>query len=125
MAKKNAPEVKEEQKIQTKYDRKMAERKAQEKKDKRDEKIFKIVSSVIGIVLVLAIVIGIGSTIVKKQVAVNGTYIQVGDRDVSRLEYDFTIMFVWAIICQHTVLWFPTWVLIQPGILTSSLMMRT
>ena len=71
MAKKNAPEVKEEQKIQTKYDRKMAERKAQEKKDKRDEKIFKIVSSVIGIVLVLAIVIGIGSTIVKKQVAVN------------------------------------------------------
>ena len=89
MAKKNAPEVKEEQKIQTKYDRKMAERKAQEKKDKRDEKIFKIVSSVIGIVLVLAIVIGIGSTIVKKQVAVNGTYIQVGDRDVSRLEYDF------------------------------------
>ena len=89
MAKKNTPEVKEEQKIQTKYDRKMAERKEQEKKDKRDEKIFKIASSVIGIVLILAIVIGIGSTIVRKQTALKGTYIKIGDRNVSRLEYDF------------------------------------
>ena len=89
MAKKNTPEVKEEQKIQTKYDRKMAERKEREKKDKRDEKIFKIASSVIGIVLILAIVIGIGSTIVRKQTALKGTYIQIGDRNVSRLEYDF------------------------------------
>lgn len=89
MAKKNAPEVKEEQKIQTRYDRKMAARKEQEKKDKRDEKIFKIASSLVGIVLVLAIVIGIGSSIVKKQVALNGTYIQIGDRDVTQLEYDF------------------------------------
>lgn len=89
MAKKNAPEVKEEQKIQTRYDRKMAARRAKEKKDKRDEKIFKIVSSVVGIALVLAIVAGIGFTIVKKQVAVKGTYIQVGNRDVSQLEFDF------------------------------------
>lgn len=89
MAKKNAPEVKEEQKIQTKYDRKMAERKAQEKKDKRDEKIFKIISSVVGIVLILAILISIGLTIVSKQTAIKGTYIQIGDRNVSQLEYDY------------------------------------
>ena len=42
MARKTTPEVKEEQKVQTKYDRKMAARKEKEEKDKRDEKIFKI-----------------------------------------------------------------------------------
>jgi len=89
MAKKNEPEVKEEQKIQTRYDKKMAERKAREEKEKREDKIFKIVSSVIGVAVVLAIVIGIGSTIVKKQTALNGTYIQVGDRKVSQLEFDY------------------------------------
>ena len=45
MARKTTPEVKEEQKIQTKYDRKMAARKAKEEKDKRDDKIFNITSS--------------------------------------------------------------------------------
>lgn len=89
MAKKNAPEVKEEQKFQTKYDRKMAERKEKEAKDKRDEKIFKIASSVIAIVVVFAIIAGVGTTIVKKQTALHGTYIQVGDRNVSKLEYDY------------------------------------
>ncbi len=89
MANKNAPEVKEEQKIQTRYDKKMAERKAREEKERREDKIFKIVSSVIGIAVVLAIVIGIGSTIIKKQTALNGTYIQVGDRKVSQLEFDY------------------------------------
>ena len=89
MAKTNTPEVKEEQKIQTKYDRKMAARKLKEEKDKRDEKIFKIVSSAIGIALILAIVISVGASIVKKQTALHGTYVQIGDRDVSQLEYDF------------------------------------
>ncbi|MGN0377646.1 MAG: hypothetical protein ACI4ED_08425 [Suilimivivens sp.] len=89
MAKKTTPEVNEEQKVQTKYDRKMAARKAMEAKDKRDEKIFKIVSSVVGLVLVLAIVIGVGSSIIRKQSALHGTYIQVGDRNVSQLEFDY------------------------------------
>lgn len=89
MAKKTTPEVKEEQKVITRYDRKMAARKAKEEKDRRDERIFKIISSLVGIVIVLAIVIGIATTIINKQAALKGTYIQVGDREVSQLEFDY------------------------------------
>lgn len=88
MAKKNEPEV-TQQKVQTRYDKKMAARKAREERDRRDEKIFKIVTSVIGIAIVLAIVIGFGSSIVKKQTALHGTYIQVGDENISKLEFDY------------------------------------
>lgn len=88
MAKKNEPEV-TEQKVQTRYDKKMAARKAREERDRRDEKIFKTVTSVIGIAIVLAIVIGFGSSIVKKQTALHGTYIQVGEENVSKLEFDY------------------------------------
>ena len=38
MAKKNEPEV-TEQKVQTRYDKKMAARKAKEERDRRDEKL--------------------------------------------------------------------------------------
>lgn len=89
MAKKTTPEVKEEKKVITKYDRKMAARRAKEEKDKRDDKIFRVVSSLIGIVIVLAIVIGVASSIINKQTALRGTYIQVGNRNVSRLEFDY------------------------------------
>lgn len=89
MAKKTTPEVKEEQKVLTKYDRKMAARKAQEEKDKREDRIFKIVSYVIGVVLIVAIVAGIGSSVISKQSALKGTYITIGDRSVSKLEFDY------------------------------------
>lgn len=89
MAKKNTPEVKAEQKVQTKYDRKMEARRIKEEKDKRDDKIFKIVSSAIGIAIVLGIVIGVVFSVVTKQTALKGTYIQVGDRNVSKLEFDY------------------------------------
>lgn len=89
MARKTTPEVKEEQKVQTKYDRKMAARKEKEEKDKRDEKIFKIVSSCIGIALVLVIVVSIGYSVYSRQKALKGTYIEIGDRKVSQLEFDY------------------------------------
>lgn len=89
MAKKNTPEVNAGQKVQTKYDRKMEARKIKEKKDKRDEKIFKIVSSVIGIAIVLGIVAGAAVSVVTKQTALKGTYIQVNERKVSELEFDY------------------------------------
>lgn len=89
MAKKTVPEVKEEQKVLTKYDKKIAARKAKEEADKREEKIFKIVSVLVGILLVAAIAGGIGSTIISRQNALHGTYITIGDRKVSKLEYDY------------------------------------
>ena len=57
MAKNTAPEENGEQKVMTKYDRKMEERRKQKEKDKRQEKMFKIIASVVGIALVAVIVI--------------------------------------------------------------------
>lgn len=89
MAKKNVPEVKSEQKVQTRYDRKMEARKQKEAKDKRDDKIFKIVSSLIGIAIVAGIVIGIAASVIKKQDALNGTYVKIGNEEVTKLEFDY------------------------------------
>ena len=51
MAKKNTPEVKNEQKVVTKYDRKMEARKQQKIKDARQEKITKTLAAAVGILL--------------------------------------------------------------------------
>lgn len=89
MAKKTAPEAANEQKVMTKYDRKMEERRKQKEKDKRQEKIAKITFSAIGIILVAAIVISVAISIITKQTALNGTYIKVGDHEITQLEYDY------------------------------------
>lgn len=88
MAKKNTPEVAQE-KVQTKYDRKMEARRQQKIKEKREEKITKTVSAAIGIVLVAAIVISIVVAVVNKYNALNGTYVKIGDHELTQLEYDY------------------------------------
>ncbi len=89
MAKNHTPEVKNEQKVQTKYDRKMAARKLQEEQNKKDEKRFKVVSALIIAVVIIAIVAAIGVSAYLKNQRVNGTYVEVGDRKVTGLEYDY------------------------------------
>ena len=89
MAKNTTPEVNNEQKVQTKYDRKMEARKAQKEKDKKQEKTTKLITTIIVAALVLAIVGSVGFTMMKKNEAVNGTYIEVGEHKVSQVEYDY------------------------------------
>lgn len=93
MAKNKKPEVKTEQetgqKVQTKYDRKMEARKLQEEKDKRDARIFKIVSRLVIAVVVVGIVAGIGISVFNRYNTLHGTYIKIGDREVTRLEFDY------------------------------------
>ncbi|MCM1125141.1 MAG: peptidylprolyl isomerase [Lachnospiraceae bacterium] len=90
MAKNTAPEEKAgEQKVMTRYDRKMEERRIQKEKDQKQEKLTKLIASIIGIVLVVILVISIARPIVAKQTALNGTYIQVGSHNISKLEYDY------------------------------------
>ena len=89
MAKNTAPEENGEQKVMTKYDRKMEERRKQKEKDKRQEKMFKIIASVVGIALVAVIVISATVSIITRQTALKGTYIQIGEHNISRLEYDY------------------------------------
>lgn len=89
MAKNNTPEVKEQQKVQTKYDRKMEARKQQKIKEQRQEKITKVTAWGIGIALVAAIVISIAVSVINKNNALNGTYIKVGEHELTQVEYDY------------------------------------
>lgn len=93
MAKNKKPEIKTEQdkgqKVQTKYDRKMEARRLQEEKDKRDAKIFKVVSRLVIAVIVVGIVAGIGVSVFNRYNTLHGTYIKVGDREVTGLEFDY------------------------------------
>lgn len=90
MAKNTAPEEKAgEQKIVTRYDRRMEERRIQKEKDKKQEKMIKLIASIIGVVLVVILAISIVRPIAAKQAALKGTYIQVGSHNISRLEYDY------------------------------------
>lgn len=89
MAKNNTPEVKEQQKVQTKYDRKMEARKRQKIKEQREEKITRTIAAAAGVVLVAAIIVSIAVSIINKNNALNGTYIKVGEHELTQVEYDY------------------------------------
>lgn len=93
MAKNKKPEAIAEQKmgqkVQTKYDRKMEARKLQEAKDKRDAKVFKVVSRLVAAVVVVGIVAGIGISAYNRYNTLHGTYIKIGDKEVTGLEFDY------------------------------------
>ncbi|MCM1134517.1 MAG: hypothetical protein NC400_02980 [Clostridium sp.] len=86
---KNAPEANTQQKIQTKYDRKMEARKQQKLKEARQDKITKITALAVCALVVLAAVISVAATLIRRNTALNGTYVTVGAHDLSQLEYDY------------------------------------
>lgn len=81
----NVTETPQEEKIVTRYDRKMQKRKEQEAKDKREQKIFKIVTTVI----VAAIVALIVSFPIRNFIAVNETYAVVDGEKINKVEFDY------------------------------------
>lgn len=87
MAKKNTPEVQRE--VQTKYDRKMEARKQQKLKDQRQEKMTRTVAAVIGIGLVAAVVISVAVSFIRKNTALNGAYVKIGEHELTQVEYDY------------------------------------
>ena len=78
-----------QQEYKTKYDRKMAERAREKKKEERQLKIMKIVGVILCVAVIVAIVAPIITNAVKKQQALNGTYVKIGDHKLSELEYDY------------------------------------
>lgn len=75
-----------EQKVVTKYDRKMQQRKEQQEKAKREQRK----STIIGVAVVVALVCLIASFPIRTYLAVNETYVTVGGEDVSRVEFDYS-----------------------------------
>ncbi len=89
MAQKNTPETETKQKVQTKYDRKMEARRQQKLKEAKQEKVTKFTAAAVGILLVLVIVVSAAVSVISKNRALNGTYVKIGEHELSQLEYDY------------------------------------
>lgn len=83
---KETKDIEEKQeKMVTKYDRKVQRRKEQKKREEREKKISKIV----GIVLAAALVCFMASFPIRTFLTVKGTYITVGGESVNRVGFDY------------------------------------
>ena len=97
MAKKTTPQAtgepsvqpREQQKIQTKYDRKMEARRQQKQKEAREEKLTRLVGTSVAVLIAAALIISVGASIISKRSITHGTYIKVGDHELSQLEYNY------------------------------------
>lgn len=79
----------EKEKVMTKYDRKMADRKAKAEADKKELKKAKMSGIAILIAIIVIVVGGIGLTIYSTSQLKTGTYVKVGEVEVTKPEYDY------------------------------------
>lgn len=74
-----------EEKVMTKYDRKVQKRQEQKKKDQRDKKI----GTVVGVVLVIALVCLIASFPIRSYRTVHQNFIEINGEEISKVEFDY------------------------------------
>lgn len=89
MSKQNKAEEPKQDKVMTKYDRKMQARKLKEEKDKKSEWIAKTAGIIIAVAIAAAVIISVGLGIYNRQKALSGTYVKIGNHEVTGVEYDF------------------------------------
>lgn len=89
MSKTNKKEELKQDKVMTKYDRKMQERKEKAAKEKKDNLISLIAAIVFAVVLVGGVIIALVVTLNSEKKAISGTYLTVGEHEVSKVEYDY------------------------------------
>lgn len=75
----------QEEKIVTRYDRKLQKRKEQQEKEEREKKI----GMAIGILVVVLLAAFVASFPIRTYMAVNETYVTVGGDKVTRVEFDY------------------------------------
>ena len=74
-----------EQKVMTKYDRKVQKRKEEKQKEKKEERI----STAIGIVVLVALVCLVASFPIRTYLATHETYVVVNGEAVNKVEFDY------------------------------------
>ena len=77
------------EKVMTKYDRKMERRRLEQEKEAKAQKRMKICGTVILVCLAALIIGSVATSLVKRYKTFNGTYIKVGEHELTKLEYDF------------------------------------
>ncbi len=83
--KENATETPQQDKVVTRYDRRLQKRKEQEEKLKRDQKV----TAGIGIAILAAVVILVLSFPIRNYMAVHRTFVRIGGENVSQVEFDY------------------------------------
>ena len=76
-------------KVITKYDLKMEKRRKEREKEERTRKGIRIGSITVLVCIIVLVVGSVGTNIYKKQKVFHGTYVKVGDYDLTQLEYDY------------------------------------
>ncbi|MFI3212991.1 MAG: hypothetical protein R3Y24_06570 [Eubacteriales bacterium] len=79
----------EKGKVITKYERKIADRKAKAEADKKDLKKAKITGIAVLVLLIFIVVGGIGLTIYSANEVKTGTYLTVGEVEITKPEYEY------------------------------------
>lgn len=85
MSEKETVKTEAQQKVVTKYDKKVQKRKEAELKAKKQQRTDRIIAIVIAAVVVIAI----AAIPVRKYIASHSTYITVGGHDVTQVEFDY------------------------------------
>ncbi len=83
---KQAGSEQKQEKVITRYDRKVQKRKEQKEREKRRQKL----QTAAGVVIVAALVCLVASFPIRNYLAVHGTYIEIGGEKISRVEYDYS-----------------------------------
>lgn len=83
--KENNTETAEQEKVVTRYERRLQKRKEQEEKEKREKKI----GITAGIIVVAALVCLIASFPIRTYLAVNETFVTIGGEKITKLEFDY------------------------------------
>jgi len=75
----------EQEKVLTKYDRKVQKRKEEKEKEKKE----KLAGTIAGIVIVVALACWVISLPLRTYFTLHGTYVTIGGEDITRVEFDY------------------------------------
>lgn len=76
---------KKDEKVVTRYDRRIQKRKEQEDKDLREDRM----TTIVGILIVAALVCLIASFPIRTYLTIHEKFIEVGGRDITKIEFDY------------------------------------
>ncbi len=85
MSKKEKVTEQAEQKVVTKYDRKLQKRKEQKEKEKRQQRK----NTLIGVAILAIVVCVVASFPIRTYIATHQTYITIGGEDITKVEFDY------------------------------------
>lgn len=77
------------EKVMTKYDRKMERRRREQEKEAKAKKRMRVTGIVVVVCLAALIIGSVGTSLLKRYNTFHGTYVKIGEHELTRLEYDY------------------------------------